>query len=47
MGKRAWLLAAGLVPVAPIKLPGEPLTVCLWAGDKVPSAYPAPISLAS
>jgi len=43
---RAWLLAAGLVPVAPVKLPGEALTVCLWAGDKAASAYAAPTSLA-
>jgi ubiquinone/menaquinone biosynthesis C-methylase UbiE/DNA-binding transcriptional ArsR family regulator len=44
---RAWLLAAGLVPVAPVKLPGEALTVCLWAGDKAASVYAAPTSLAS
>jgi ArsR family transcriptional regulator len=44
---RVWLLAAGLVPVAPVKLPGEPLTVCLWAGDKAPIAFAAPASLAS
>lgn len=44
---RAWLRAAGLAPIPPIQLPGEALTVCLWAGDKLPHVYAAPASLAS
>lgn len=31
---RAWLFAAGLVPAEPVALPGDPLTVCLWAADR-------------
>ncbi len=31
---RAWLSAAGLVSAEPVALPGNPLTVCLWAADR-------------
>jgi ArsR family transcriptional regulator len=31
---RAWLSAGGLVPAEPVALPGNPLTVCLWAADR-------------
>ena len=29
-----WCTAAGLVPTKPERLPGTPLTVCLWAADR-------------
>lgn len=29
-----WLRAAGLTPQAPVRLPGDPLTVVLWAADR-------------
>jgi len=35
-----WLRAAGLDPATPVALPGEKLTVCLWAADK-PAELPA------
>jgi len=31
---RAWMGAAGLRALEPVALPGEQLTVCLWAADK-------------
>jgi ArsR family transcriptional regulator len=31
---QGWLLAAGLVPQAPVRLPGDPLTVVLWTADR-------------
>jgi ubiquinone/menaquinone biosynthesis C-methylase UbiE len=37
---RAWMVAAKLQPLAPVALPGEPLTVCLWAADKPPISDP-------
>jgi ubiquinone/menaquinone biosynthesis C-methylase UbiE len=30
----SWLIAAGLVPLAPIRVPGNPLTVMVWVGDR-------------
>lgn len=33
---QGWLRAAGLKPAQTVALPGEKLTVCLWAGDKPP-----------
>jgi ArsR family transcriptional regulator len=41
---RGWLRAAGLDPLQAIELPGEQLTVCLWAADKtapIPSFPPS------
>jgi ArsR family transcriptional regulator len=29
-----WFRAAGLEPQTPVRLPGEPLTVVLWAADR-------------
>ena len=29
-----WLASAGLVPSEPVRLQGDPLTVCLWAADR-------------
>jgi ArsR family transcriptional regulator len=31
---RGWLRAAGLDPLQAVALPGDQLTVCLWAADK-------------
>lgn len=36
----SWFLAAGLVPSAPERIPGVPLTVMVWAADR-PEAAPA------
>ena len=38
---QGWCRAAGLVPQAPQHLPGEPLTVVLWAADRSGEAIPA------
>lgn len=38
---QGWCRAAGLVPQAPLRLPGEPLTVVLWAADRPGEAMPA------
>jgi ArsR family transcriptional regulator len=35
----SWFVAAGLVPVKPERVPGSPLTVVVWAGDR-PEAAP-------
>ena len=38
---QVWCRAAGLVPQAPLHLPGDPLTVVLWAADRSGEAIPA------
>jgi ArsR family transcriptional regulator len=40
---RAWMVAGNLRPLAPVALPGVPLTVCLWAADKPPISDSLPI----
>lgn len=34
----SWLIAAGLVPSSPIRVPGSPLTVMVWVGDRPQAA---------
>ena len=36
---QGWLRAAGLAPAETVALPGEKLTVCLWAADKPASVH--------
>jgi ubiquinone/menaquinone biosynthesis C-methylase UbiE len=36
-----WFKAAGLKPAAPVRLPGDPLTVVLWAADRSDEARDA------
>lgn len=36
-----WFAEAGLVPIEPVHLPGDPLTVCLWAATRPAVAHPA------
>ncbi|MBI1243421.1 MAG: metalloregulator ArsR/SmtB family transcription factor [Alphaproteobacteria bacterium] len=38
---QGWLRAAGLKPAQTVSLPGEKLTVCLWAADKPPTRQTA------
>lgn len=38
---QAWLARAGLVPLAPLVLPGGPLTVVVWAADRPDGAVAA------
>lgn len=38
---QGWFQAAGLVPETPIRLPGDPLTVVIWAADRPGEARPA------
>jgi ArsR family transcriptional regulator len=34
----SWLIAAGLVPSVPIRVPGDPLTVVVWGGERPQAA---------
>jgi ArsR family transcriptional regulator len=34
----SWFIAAGLVPSAPERVPGAPLTVSVWSGDRADAA---------
>jgi ArsR family transcriptional regulator len=45
----SWCGAAGLVPGTPVRLPGQPLTVCLWPATRSAEAavHPEPAALVS
>ncbi len=44
---QGWFRAAGLTPQAPVRLPGQPLTVVLWAADLAGQAHLAAAAMAA